>query len=330
MPKALSVQKFNLSLIAKKLSDESEAYLFLESVLWNDGVRCPHCGSVNQSTFVQPKNGDLRKTKKGNQSYRRIWNCNACRKEFSVLVGTIFEDSHIPLSKWFIAIHEMCAAKNGVSALELSRKLGISYRPAWHMAHRIRFAITRGVLAEMIKGTIEADETYIGGKAKNMHKAKRERVIQGRGTIGKTPVLSIVERGGEVRSQVLNDVNSETVSQPLRANVDSQATLNTDTSPVYNQVGKEFAKHETVDHGKEEYVRGAAHINTAEGYFSQLKRSINGTYHHVSEKHLDRYLAEFDYRYSTRKSVDGDRTMRAIEQTRGKRLTYKDTIRRRK
>lgn len=321
------MKTFNLSMIAKTLSDESDAYKFLESVLWKDGVVCPHCGAVNQATFVQPKNGDLRKTRKGSKSYRRIWNCNACRKVFSVLVGTIFEDSHIPLSKWFIAIHEMCAAKNGVSALELSRKLRISYRPAWHMAHRIRFAITRGVLAEMIKGTVEADETYIGGKAKNMHRAKREKVISGRGTVGKTPVFTIVERGGDARSQVVGEVNGETVRQPLMENVDTQATLNTDTSPVYNQVGKEFAKHETVDHIAGEYVRGkgknSAHINTAEGYFSQLKRSINGVYHHVSTKHLDRYLAEFDYRYSTRKSVDGNRTMRAIEQTRGKRLQYR-------
>jgi transposase-like protein len=191
-------EKFNLSMIAKKFSDESEVYKFLESVLWENGVVCPHCGSINQSTFLQPRNGE-RKTRNGNETYRRVWQCDACGQQFSVLVGTIFEDSHIALSKWLIAIHEMCAAKNGVSALELSRKLGISYRPAWHMAHRIRFAITRAPLAEMIKGTIEADETYIGGKAKNMHKAKRERVIQGRGTVGKTAVLTVVERGGDAR-----------------------------------------------------------------------------------------------------------------------------------
>ena len=147
-------KKLDLSTIAKTLSDESDAYKFLESVLWRDGVVCPHCGTVYRATLIQSKNGELRKTRKGNKSYRRIWNCNACRKEFSVLVGTIFEDSHIPLSKWFIAIHEMCADENGVSALELSRTLGISYRPAWHMAHRIRYAITRGVLAEMIKRTM--------------------------------------------------------------------------------------------------------------------------------------------------------------------------------
>jgi len=317
----MAEKKLNLSMIAKEFSDETDAYKFLESVLWENGVVCPHCGSVNESKFLQPRNGQ-RKTRKGNGTYRRVWQCDACGQQFSVLVGTIFEDSHIPLSKWLIAIHEMCAAKNGVSALELSRKVGISYRPAWHMAHRIRLAITRSPLAKMIKGAIEADETYIGGKARNMHKVKRERVIQGRGTVGKTPVFAIVERGGDARSQVVNETNGETVRQSLVENVDKQATLNIDTSTVYNQVGKEFAKHETVDHGKEEYVRGGAHINTAEGYFSQLKRSINGTYHHVSAKHLGSYLAEFDYRYSTRKSIDGDRTMRALEQTRGKQLRY--------
>ncbi len=317
--------KFNLSTIAKTLSDENEAYKFLEFTLWRNGVECPHCGSVNQSKFLEPRNGE-RKTKRGNKTYRRVWQCDICHEQFSVLVGTIFEDTKISLSKWFIAIHEMCAAKNGVSALELSRKLGISYRPAWHMAHRIRLAISRDPLAKMIVGTVEADETYFGGKAKNMHKAKKEAAIQGRGITGKTPVFSILERGGEVRSQVLDNVNSQTVKEPLIGNVEKQSALNTDTSPVYNEVGREFAKHETVDHVKDEYVRDLAHINTTEGYFSQLKRSINGTYHHVSVKHLDRYLAEFDYRYCTRKAIDGDRTMQTIRNTKGKRLVYKDLI----
>ena len=317
--------KFNLSTIAKTLSDETEAYKFLESVLWKNGVECPHCGSVNQSKFMEPRSGE-RKTRTGKTTYRRVWQCDVCHEQFSVLVGTIFEDSKISLSKWFIAIHEMCAAKNGVSALELSRKLGISYRPAWHMAMRIRTAISRDPLSKMIAGTVEADETYFGGKAKNMHKAKREATIQGRGAVGKTPVFSIVERGGEVRSQVLENVNSQTVKEPLLGNVDKQSTLNTDTSPVYNEVGREFAKHETVDHVKDEYVRGLAYTNTAEGYFGQLKRSINGTYHHVSAKHLNSYLAEFDYRYSTRKVEDGFRTMQTIRNTKGKRLVYKDLI----
>lgn len=316
--------KLNQSTIAKMYSDESEAYKFLESILWKNGVVCPHCGCIDKSKYLEPRDG-LRKTRKGKETYRRVWQCDECNQQFSVLVNTIFEDSHIPLSKWLLAIHEMNAAKNGVAALELQRKLGLgSYHTAWFMAHRIRYAITRDPLATMLKGTVEADETYIGGKAKNMHKAKRERVIQGRGTVGKTAVLTVVARGGEARSQVVANVDDATVRPPLKANVDPSAILNTDTLPVYNQVGKEFAKHETVDHGAGEYVRGKAHINTAEGYFSQLKRSISGTYHHVSEKHLPRYLAEFDYRYTTRNENDGDRMVHAIEQMGGKRLTYRN------
>jgi transposase-like protein len=240
-------------------------------------------------------------------------------------VGTIFGDSKIQLSKWIKGIYEMCADKNGVSSLELARKLEITKKSAWFMAHRIREAIA-STSSDKLSGIIEADETYIGGKAKNMHQEKREREIQGRSTAGKIPVFSIAKRGGEVRSQILEEVNSKTVRQPLKDNVDTQSTLNTDTLPVYNAVGKEFAKHETVDHGAGEYVRGKAHINTAEGYFSQLKRSIDGTHHHVSGKHLDRYLAEFDFRYTTRKEEDGQRTEEAIKRTMGKRLTYKMTV----
>lgn len=319
--------KLTLSEIAKKFSDENSAYQFVESTLWANGITCPHCGSVNQSKFMQPRNGE-RKTRKGNETHRRVWQCDVCHQQFSVLVGTIFSDSHIPLSKWLLAIFEMCSAKNGVSSLELSRKLGITQKSAWHLAHRIRETMQHPQFQTILKGIVEADETYMGGKAANMHKAKREREIQGRGTVGKTPVLTVVERGGEARSQVVSEVNGETVRQPLMENVDKQATLNTDTSPVYNQVGKEFAKHETVDHSVGEYVRktanGKAHINTTEGYFSQFKRSINGTYHHVSDKHLPRYLAEFDYRYNTRNVKDGERTETTMRKTHGKHLMYSE------
>jgi transposase-like protein len=325
MPKKIERKTLTLSAIAKQFSDEEEAYKYVEQIRWANGIVCPHCGSVNKAYYLEPKEGQ-RKTRTGKKTYRRVWKCAECHEQFSVLVGTIFEDSKIPLSKWLLAVHEICADKNGVSSMELARKLDITQKSAWFMAHRIRYALDRSPLSDMLKGTVEADETYMGGKAKNMHKAKREQEIQGRGTVGKTPVFSMVVRNGEVRSQVLGEVNSETVRQPLKANIDAQAILNTDTSPVYNQVGKEFAAHETVDHGKEEYVRGDAHINTAEGYFSQLKRSIDGTHHHVSDKHLPRYLVEFDYRYSTRKEEDGKRTEDAIKRTVGKRLTYEETI----
>ncbi|MBI5034517.1 MAG: IS1595 family transposase [Chloroflexi bacterium] len=325
MPKKIERKTLTLSKIAKLYSDEEAAYLHLESIRWSNGVVCPHCGSVNHSYLLNPQNGE-RITRTGTKSYRRVWKCGECREQFSVLVGTVMEDSRIPLSKWLLAFHEMSADKNGISSHELARKLDITQKSAWHLAHRIRYASERPPLSDKLQGTVEADETYFGGKAKNMHKAKREREIQGRGTVGKTAVLAVVERGGEVRSQVVENVNDATVRPILKANVDPQAILNTDTSPVYNQVGKEFAKHETVDHGKEEYVRGTAHINTAEGHFSQLKRSIDGTHHHVSAKHLDRYLAEFDYRYTTRKQEDGLRTEELIKRAVGKRLTYRKPI----
>jgi transposase-like protein len=325
MPKKIERKTLTLSAISKQFSDEEAAYKYVEKTRWANGVVCPHCGSVDHAHYLEPKNG-TRATRTGRKSYRRVWKCADCHEQFSVLVGTIFEDSKIPLSKWLLAVQEISADKNGVSSMELARKLGITQKSAWFMAHRIRYALNGFPLCEMLKGTVEADETYFGGKVRNMHKAKREQVIQGRGTVGKTPVFSMVARGGDVRSQVLGAVDGESVQQPLKENVDAQAVLNTDTSPVYNQVGKEFAKHETVDHGKEEYVRGAAHINTAEGYFSQLKRSIYGTHHHVSEKHLPRYLAEFDFRYSTRKDEDGTRIENAIKRVAGKRLTYEETI----
>lgn len=311
----------NLSRIAKQYADEESAYKFIENIRWENGVVCPHCGSVKQASLVAHRNGG-RKTRTGKQSFRRVWYCQSCQQEFSVLIGTVMADSKIPLSKWLLAMYEMNAAKNGVSSLELARKLGITQKSAWHLGHRIRFAMAHSPLAEKLSGTVEADETYIGGKAANMHKAKREREIQGRGTVGKVPVFSAVQRGGKVESCVMKVVSSKNVREVLNQRVDKGATLNTDTLPVYNAAGKEFAKHETVDHGAGEYVKGDAHINTAEGYFSQLKRSLSGTYHHVSEKHLDSYLSEFDYRYNTRKANDGDRTNEAIQKTRGKRLTY--------
>lgn len=329
MPKKHARKTLTLSALAKQYSDEEAAYKYFENLLWSNGIVCPHCGAIDKAHYVEPKT-ETRTTRIGTKTYRRIWWCAECRKEFSVLVGTIFEDSKIPLSKWLLAFQELCSDKNGISSCELARKLGITQKSAWHLAHRIRYAIARSSFSTKLTGTVEADETYFGGAAKNMHSAKRERMITGRGTVAKVPVFSIVERGGEVRSQVMENVTGQNVKQELVEQVDSSATLNTDTSTVYPQAGKEFAAHQTVDHGAGEYVRktanGKAHINTAEGHFSQLKRSIDGTHHHVSAKHLDRYLAEFDYRYSTRKQDDGARFQDAMKRAIGKRLTYANAI----
>ncbi|HLX57948.1 MAG TPA: IS1595 family transposase [Ktedonobacteraceae bacterium] len=318
----MNTTELNLSTIAKHFSSEEAAYELIESIRWPAGPICPHCGSVDHAYFLTPENG-YRTTSTGKVSYRRVWKCADCRQQFSVLVGTIFEDSKIPLSKWLLAIHLLCQGKNGVSAHELHRTLKITYKSAWFMAHRIRYAMERQPLAGMLAtddqltGIVEADETYIGGKARGK---------RGRGAANKTPVVTLVERNGEARSQVMEHVTGKNIKQTLEVQVSKDALLMTDELNVYTEAGKSFASHETVEHGKGEYVRGKAHINTAEGYFSQLKRSIDGTHHHVSAHHLHRYLGEFDYRYNTRKITDSERTQQAIQQTTGKRLMYQQPI----
>ncbi len=315
----IAAADLNRSNLAKHFSDEEAAYGLVEKMRWPHGPICPHCGIVDDATYLAPKDGP-RKTSTGKVSYRRVWQCNECRKQFSVLVGTVFEDSKIPLSKWLLAMHMMQAGKNGVAALELHRTLGITYKSAWFMAHRIRYAMGETPFVEKMKGIVEVDETYIGG----VEKGKRGR--PGKDS-KKTPVVSLVERGGNVRSKVVTDVSGATLKEVLDTNINPDTRLMTDSFRAYREPGKAFASHETVDHGKDEYVRGDVYTNTAEGYFSQLKRSIDGTHHSVSEKHLPSYLGEFDYRYNTRKMKDGERTEKAIQQTAGKRLRYKEPVR---
>lgn len=327
MPKARPKgQKLTLDYIARHFQDENEAYLFLESLRWPNGPVCVHCQHT-RAYFLQPK-GD-RYTRTGHATQRRVYKCAACRKQFSVLVGTIFEGSKIPLYKWLLAIHMMCQGKNGVSAHELHRSLEVTYKSAWFMAHRIRKAMEREPLAGMLmNGTVEADETYIGGKPRRENNAPRlnQRQAARRRMDNKTPVVSLVQRGGEVRSRVMKKVTGANLGKLLAENVNPRATLMTDSLRFYRKPGKAFARHESVDHSLGEYVRGDAHINSAEGYFSQLKRSIDGTHHHVSQQHLHRYLGEFDYRYNTRKLEDGDRTRLAIRMAEGKRLRYRDPV----
>lgn len=311
--------------LANKVQTEADAYIYLEELRWNGTPVCAHCGAT-KVYFLKPANGVNRKTRTGSPSERRVWKCGACRKQFSVLTGTIFHGTKISVRKWLFVVYEMCANKNGVAAREIERKYDLTPKSAWFMLHRIREAMKREPLAGMLRGTIIVDETYMGGSPHNMHASKRPGLHGGRGGgTHKTAVLSLIHKeSGEVRSRVIPDVSGITLRKAIEEHVDMPvSTLHTDGWRPYIPVGNLMAGHETVDHNQGEYVRGDVTTNHAEGYFSQLKRSIDGTHHHVSVPHLDRYLAEFDFRYSTRKMSDTQRTRTLIGQVAGKRLTYR-------
>ena len=316
--------------LADRIQTEGDAYALLEEMRWAGKPFCPHCDS-ERVYFLNPANGTSRKTRTGSASQRRVWKCGACRKQFTVLVGTIFHGTKISLRKWLFVFVEMCSAKNGISAREIERRYKVTPKSAWFMTHRIREAMKREPLANMLTGTIKADETFIGGKPKNKHQQGRPLYLEGhgRGRSGsasdKVPVLALVNREtGEVRSAVIPDVTGATLRKAIGEQVDmAGSTLHTDGWGGYRQLGQEFASHEHVDHSSYEYVRGDVTTNQVEGYFSQLKRSIDGTHHHVSREHLARYLAEFDYRWSTRKLNDSARTKRLMGQVAGRRLSYR-------
>lgn len=299
----------NGNLTDEHFKNADKAREYLERMRWSNGVTCPHCGSM-EAYKLQARPNSKRPVRKG------VYKCKACRKQFTVTVGTIFEDSHIPLHKWLMAIHLLCSSKKGMSAHQFHRMLGLTYKSAWFMAHRIRYAMTQPPLVDKLQGIVEADETYIGGK----HHGKR-----GRGSENKVPVFALVERNGRVRSFKTDKVTAHNLRQKIRENVDKDSTVMTDEFLAYKGLGKEFS-HFTVNHGMGEYVNGDAHTNTAEGFFSILKRGINGVYHHVSEQHLDRYPAEFGFRYDNRKVEDAIRAGIALEQTEGKRLMFHEPI----
>ena len=293
--------------------DEAAAFERLEQIVWPNGPTCPKCGATDRIGVL-----DGVKDKKGN-ARPGLKKCYHCRQQFTVRVATVFESSHVPLHKWFQAVYLMSASKKGVSSHQLHRILEVTYKTAWFMTHRIREAMTvinPGALGGQNK-VVEVDETYVGGKSKN----RKNKVPP------KTPVVALVERDGEVRSRVVANVTGKSLKPLLDAGVAKTSYLMTDESPVYPKLGAAFAGHGTVNHSAEEYVRaGFWHTNTVEGYFSIVKRGIVGTFHHVSEKHLGRYLAEFDFRYNSRAAIGGDdqsRTVKALQGIVGKRLTYR-------
>jgi transposase-like protein len=329
--------KLTLAEIRKRVETEGDAYVLLEELRWPNGPVCPHCGN-DKAYFLKPANGSSRATgPKKTMSQRRVWKCAACRKQFSVLTNTIFHGTKVPIEVWLMVMVQMCSAKNGISAREVERMHDVTPETAWYMLHRLREAMKRDPLAGMLRGVIVADETWIGGNPKNKHgrdfnnsrrneRVRPERIRPGQNLMtDKVSVLSLIDKAtGEVRSHVVPDVTGHTLRKAIAEQVDmADSHLQTDSSTSYNQLGPEFQSHQTVNHSEGEYVRGDVTTNHLEGYFSQLKRSIDGTHHHVSRIHLPRYLAEFDFRYSTNKMRDSERLQRMVDQSAGRRLSYR-------
>ncbi len=305
--------ELSLGDLDERFTDAFAAADYLESIRWPDGPVCPHCGESERPPYKLP------------HKTRKLWKCAACRRQYTVTVGTIFEASHVPLNKWLLAFYLLCASKKGMSAHQLHRMLGVTYKTAWFMFHRIREAMRDPEFNSLLSGTVEADETYIGGKRRKGPDGKRKVGRPGPGDTNKAAVLTLVERDGRARSFHVARVDAANLKGAIRDHVQRDASIMTDEWRSYEGLDKEFASHETVAHGAGEYARGAVNTNTVEGYFATLKRGVNGTYHRISPAHLHRYLNEFDFRYSTRHLSDGQRTMRALAQSQGRRLMYADS-----
>src|SRR6266508_1112329 len=301
----------NLSRLAKYFSDEHAARELLESMRWPDGPDCPVCGKTETVYRMQKLAGSKKPGRPG------LLRCRACKKQFTVTTGTVFEDSHIPLSKWLLAIHLLAASKKGMSAHQFHRMLGITYKSAWFMAHRLRYAMSTEPLAGLMAGVVEVDETDIG--ARNKRGTKRGRPGP---DSHKTPVVALVERGsGRVRAFPMPRVTAQNLDAAINAHIEPDAMMMTDEFSAYQALGRK--NHQTVNHAREEYVRGDVYTNTAEGFFSLLKRGITGVYHHVGRGHLNRYCDEFAFRYENRKVDDSTRAEMIVNGAEGKRLTYK-------
>jgi transposase-like protein len=302
MQPALSVTHFH---------NEEAAYEFVEARLWPDGPTCPHCGATKEHA------GRLR----GKTNRPGLYKCYACRKPFTVKIGTVFESSHVPMRVWLQAIYLFCSSKKGISTRQLQRTFQCGLKTAWFLGHRVREAMTELNLLDSsplggANQVVEADETYVGGKARN-----RKIVIP-----PKAPVLSLVERDGRVRSFHVQDVTAQTLKPIIVSHINKATYLMTDDAPVYTAIGNHFGGHGTVNHSAQEYVRAAFwHTNTVENFFSIFKRGIYGCYFHVSQQHLHRYAAEFDFRHNNRIALGIDdlaRADRVLLGAKGKRLTY--------
>ncbi len=294
----------------KFFSDDLFCIKFIASRRWANGQAvCPRCDFTN-NTFMES---------------RKVWQCKnkECKKQFSVKVGTIFEDSPIGLDKWLTAVWLITNAKNGISSYEIHRAIGVTQKTAWFMLHRLRLAMQSGSF-EKLSGNVEVDETFIGGKAKNMHKHKREAIIQGRGSVGKTAVFGALERKGRVLAKVIESTNRETLHAEVKEKVETGANLFTDEWLSYRGLDSEYI-HEVINHSIE-YVKGNIHTNGIENFWALLKRTLKGTYVSVEPFHLSRYLAEQTFRFNERTGNDKERFLGVLKAITGKRLTYNELI----
>lgn len=292
---------------------EVAAVEFMEKRRWGDKPCCPYCNSESVYPMLDRKTGQRNK--------RFLWRCKGCGKQYTVRIGTVLEDSRIPLQHWCYAFWRACTSKKGCAAKEIQRQTGLSYKSALFLMHRIRYAmLPAGDDGSKLNGVVECDETYTGGKPRYKGNNKR-----GRGT-KKQPVMAMVERGGRVRSKVIADVTAKTLKGAIREHVDTQARIMTDENSAYVGLAKEYASHDSTTHSKREYVRGDVHSNTAESVFALFKRGVYGIYHNISKTHLHRYLGEFDFRWNTRELEDGERTVTAIRGGIGKRLRYRQPL----
>lgn len=280
---------------------------FFADLRWPDGPTCPACGLVDKNHYYL-------KT-------RRVWKCRSCKKQFSVKAGTIFEDSPIGMDKWLPAMWMLVNCKNGKSSYELARDLGVTQKSAWFMLHRLRLAMQTGTWKKL-SGTVEADETFVGGKAKNMHKDKRKEKIAGRGSSGKVAVMGVLEHHGKVKTKVVPDTTSHTLQVEIRENVEPGSQVYTDALRSYRGLDPEYV-HRFVDHA-ERYAEGKVHTNGLENFWSLLKRFFKGTYVSVEPYHLFRYLDEEAFRFNEREGKDADRFKKALGSVAGRRLTYSE------
>ncbi|GGL60752.1 DDE transposase [Wenxinia marina] len=310
-------------LSAPYMHDEAAAFAHVEAMLWTDGPVCPHCGVIDRAYRLEGVR--TKPSKKNPEGVERhgLWKCRECRKQFTVRKGTIFEESHLPLHLWLQAIHLMVSSKKGISSHQMHRVLGITYKSAWFLTHRIRECMRSGDFAPMggNGGTVEVDETFIG-KEPGVTKSKTAR-----GGAHKMKVLTLIDRQTKrAKSIVVDDLKADTLVPILQANIDAETVVYTDEAVWYKRLNKSFAGHDFTRHGAGEYVRGTVHTNTVEGFYSVFKRGMKGVYQHCGKQHLHRYAAEFDFRYNNRKANgvdDSQRALNVVSSVVGKRLTYK-------